>query len=126
MIYGIGIDIVTVSRLEKWLNRKDYKKLVMRFFNELEIKDAFASSKTIALSLSARFAAKEAFGKALGTGLKGIKLKDICVKSSHNGKPALQLFGTAKNAITKTCVKNIFVSLSHENEFAIAIVILES
>lgn len=125
MIYGIGIDIVMVNRLEKWLDRTDAKKLVERFFHQTEVADAFSASKTMALSLSARFAAKEAFGKALGTGLKGLQLKDICVKTAHNGKPELHLYGTAKKASEEVGVKKIHVSLSHEREAAIAIVILE-
>lgn len=125
MIYGIGVDLVNVSRLEKWVKQKNAKGLIARFFSETEISDSFSNPKTVALSLAARFAAKEAFGKALGTGLRGIKLKDISVKTAHNGKPELQVFGTAKRALTKMNIKKTFVSLSHEKQIAIAIVLLE-
>lgn len=126
MIYGIGVDIVTVSRMEKWLRRSDGRKIVARFFHEQEIADAFSVTKTTALSLSARFAAKEAFGKALGTGLRGLRLKDICVKSAYNGKPSLQVYGTAQKAAKTAGISKIFVSLSHEKELAIAVVVLET
>lgn len=126
MIYGIGIDIVKVERLEKWLSEKNAQNLVERFFHKTELEAALANRKSAALRLAARFAAKEAFGKALGTGLKGIKLKDICVKTSHNGKPELLLFGTAQVAMEKVGVKKVFVSLSHEREVAIGIVVLET
>ncbi|MEL3907692.1 MAG: holo-ACP synthase [Treponemataceae bacterium] len=126
MIYGIGIDIVKVERLEKWLSGKNAQGLINRFFHKLELEAALADRKTAALRLAARFAAKEAFGKALGTGLKGIRLKDICVKSSHNGKPELLLYDTAQIAMKNAGAKKAFVSLSHEKEIAVGIVVLET
>lgn len=125
MIYGIGVDLVTVSRIAKWLEKKDSKKILNRFFHKDEIEAAFFAKTNLALSFSARFAAKEAFAKALGTGLRGIRLKDICVKTNSKGKPELFLYETAKKALDKTAAKKAFVSLSHEKDFAIALVILE-
>ena len=78
MILGLGIDIVEVSRLEKWL--KD-NKLLQRFFSEEEIEYVLSKENGAPRYLAVRFAAKEACGKALGTGLAGIKLKDIVVVS---------------------------------------------
>lgn len=126
MIAGIGIDIVEVERLENWLKRSDAEKLMLRFFHADEIAAACSNKKTAPLSLAARFAAKEAFGKALGTGLRGIRLKDICVKTAHNGKPELELYGTALSALDKNEIKKTFVSLSHEKTMAVAVVVLEN
>ena len=77
------------------------------------------------VSLAARFAAKEAFGKALGTGLKGIKLSDIQVVSDHNGKPDIMVHGTAAKALSDSGAESIYVSLTHERDNAVAVVILE-
>jgi holo-[acyl-carrier protein] synthase len=77
------------------------------------------------MSLAARFAAKEAFGKALGTGLSGIVLKDIMVVNNYNGKPELSVSGTALAALEKAGADRVHVSLTHERDTAIAVVILE-
>ncbi|MCL2440531.1 MAG: holo-ACP synthase [Treponema sp.] len=121
MIIGIGIDIVEVKRMERWL--KDIK-LLQRFFHDEEIKHVL-SGKNGAQSLAARFAAKEAFGKALGTGLADFSLKDIMIKNRENGKPELFLLETAQNVMKKSGVDKIHISLSHERENAIAMVVLE-
>lgn len=125
MIYGIGIDVVSVGRLQKWISRPDGEKLIARFFALPEITDSFKNKKTAALSLAARFAAKEAFGKALGTGLHGIKLKDICIMHDNCGKPELSTVGTARFALDGTGVQHCFVSMSHESDVAVAVVVLE-
>jgi holo-[acyl-carrier protein] synthase len=122
MIIGVGIDIVEIKRMERWL---DNPKLLKRFFHNEEIDLAFAREKGAALTLSARFAAKEAFGKALGTGLAEISLKDIMVVNRENGKPDLTLFETAQQAFEKSGSNKVHISLSHERENAIAIVVLE-
>jgi holo-[acyl-carrier protein] synthase len=77
------------------------------------------------LSLAARFAAKEAFGKALGTGLAGIVLKDIMVVNQHNGRPEVQVFNTALGALQKSGADRVHISLTHERDNAIAMVVLE-
>ncbi|HOT58887.1 MAG TPA: holo-ACP synthase, partial [Spirochaetales bacterium] len=82
--------------------------------------------KSAALSLAARFAAKEAFGKALGTGLKGIALKDILVRNNSVGKPELLVVNSALMAFEKSGAKRIHLSMTHESDNAIAIVILEA
>lgn len=122
MITGIGVDIVHVDRIEHW-NR--IPGLIERFFHPEEIKDADDRKSSRAVSLAARFAAKEAFGKALGTGLKNIKLKDIQVVSNHNGKPDILVHGTAKKALEKSGASNIFISMTHERDNAVAVVVLE-
>ena len=78
------------------------------------------------ISLAARFAAKEAFGKALGTGLEGIALKDIFVVNLRNGQPEIRVSGTAEAALKKNGADIIHLSLTHETDNAVAMVVLES
>ncbi|MCL2180314.1 MAG: holo-ACP synthase [Treponema sp.] len=123
MILGTGIDIVQIDRMEKWV---DNKKLLERYFHPREISFSFSKGKNASLSLAARFAAKEAFGKALGTGLSGITLKDIMVYNRENGKPEITLSGTALDAFEKSGASKVHITLSHEKENAIAMIILEA
>ena len=124
MIIGIGIDIVKIERMKKWILRP---LLMERYFHEKELEDVKTKDKEagIAMFFAARFAAKEAFGKALGTGLMGISLKEICVENNVNGKPMIILYGKAKNAFEKTGGTKIHVSLTHETDNAIAVVVIE-
>ncbi|MCL2442607.1 MAG: holo-ACP synthase [Treponema sp.] len=122
MITGVGIDIVEVKRMERWLNNSS---LLERYFHSEEIALAYARKNSAALTLSARFAAKEAFGKALGTGLAQLALKDIMVLNRENGKPYILLTGTAQKAFESSGANRMHISLSHERDNAIAIIILE-
>ena len=122
MILGIGIDIVHIDRMKKWLVRP---LLVQRYFHPDEIADAEDRGVAMHLSLAARFAAKEAFGKALGTGLMGISLKEIQVENNHNGKPDIRLYGKAKAAFEKMGGESLHLSLTHERDNAVAVVIIE-
>ncbi|AGT44671.1 holo-ACP synthase [Treponema pedis] len=122
MILGVGIDIVNVDRIKSWLT---VKGLPERFFNSSELETSFKRGEGQALSLAARFAAKEAFGKAMGTGLKGMKLKDISVINTDSGKPELRLFGSALTIFKKSGAEKIHLSLSHEKNTAAAIVVIE-
>ncbi|TXT41744.1 MAG: holo-acyl-carrier protein synthase [Spirochaetes bacterium] len=122
MISGIGIDIVHVDRIFRWL---EIPGLVDRFFHPQEITAASRRGAGRALSLAARFAAKEAFGKALGTGLAGMQLKDIQVKNDHNGKPCIILERTALEKFHSLGGGTIHCSLTHEGENAVAMVLIE-
>lgn len=122
MILGIGVDIVHVDRLERWDRTPG---LVERYFHPQEIVDADSRKSSRNVSLAARFAAKEALGKALGTGLKGINLKDIQVVSNHNGKPDIRVYGTAERAVNTIGASSIFLSMTHERDNAVAMVVLE-
>jgi holo-[acyl-carrier protein] synthase len=100
--------------------------LIERFFHEEEIKSARAKGPAAeALSLAARFAAKEAFGKALGTGLSGIRLSDIRVANNHNGKPSMHLEGSALAAFKRMGGARIHLSLTHESDNALAMIVIE-
>jgi len=122
MITGIGIDAVYVKRMERWVTNQ---KLLGKFFHNDEVAYVTSRGNGAALSLAARFAAKEAFGKALGTGLSNITLKDIMVFNNDNGKPEIKLFDTAQNALDKTGSNRVHISLTHEKDSAIAMVVLE-
>jgi len=122
MITGIGIDIVDVSRMEKW---RSNARLLDRYFHPDEVTAVILRGRGAAQSLAARFAAKEAFGKALGTGLSDITLKDIMVINSYNGRPEIQVFGTAKTALEKSGANRMHISLTHEGDNALAMVVLE-
>jgi len=122
MITGVGIDVVYVKRMERWLLNS---RLLERYFHPEEIEFASSKGKSTAQSLAVRFAAKEAFGKALGTGLAGLTLKDIAVLNRKGGKPEMKLTGTAQLALNKSGADKVHVSLTHERETAIAMIVLE-
>ena len=123
MIKGIGVDIIHVHRMKKW---REIPGLLERYFHSEELSAALVKGSSADLSLAARFAAKEAFGKALGTGFKGIVLKDIMVKNKHNGQPEILVSGTALLALENSGARKIHVSLTHEKDNAIAMVVLEN
>jgi len=122
MITGIGIDIVYVKRMERW---RANSGLLKKYFSSDEIDLVSSRGNGAVQALAARFAAKEAFGKALGTGLSGIALKDIAVVSKKNGIPEIKLSGTAQKAFEKSGSNKAHISLSHERENAVAVVVLE-
>ncbi|AEF85189.1 holo-[acyl-carrier-protein] synthase [Treponema primitia ZAS-2] len=123
MIVGIGVDVVHVRRLERW---QCIPGLLERYFHPQELSTSLSRGNAAALSLAARFAAKEAFGKALGTGLAGIVLRDINVVNLYNGRPEIEVLGTASSALERSGATRIHVSLTHERENAIAMVVLEA
>jgi holo-[acyl-carrier protein] synthase len=125
-IFGIGTDIVDIDRIRKIFNKN--KKFKKRIFSKTEIMYCDSRTKKIA-SYSKRFAAKEAFVKALGTGMsKGISFNEISINNKKNGAPFIELLGKSK-IITKNIIKKknkIFLSLSDEKKYALAIVVISS
>ena len=121
-ITGIGIDIVRIQRLKRWLATPG---LLERYFHPRELAASLSKGKSDAHSLAARFAAKEAFGKALGTGLAGIVLKDIIVINLANGRPEIEVVNTALGALENSGANRVHLSLTHEQEYAAAMVVLE-
>lgn len=122
MIAGIGTDIAEVSRFEKWIKNPE---MLERFFNENEISTA-KSEASQCQHYAARFAAKEAFSKALGTGITGFNLREVYITNNSEGAPLLNVEGAAFSLLQERFGKcNIHVSLSHEKEYAVAFVILE-
>ncbi len=122
MIAGIGTDIAEVGRFEKWVKNPD---MLERFFNEKEMSSA-KSEAARCQHYAVRFAAKEAFSKALGTGISGFNLKDVYITNNSEGAPLLNIEGAALSLMKERLGQcKAFVSLSHEKEYALAFVILE-
>jgi holo-[acyl-carrier protein] synthase len=125
MIYGTGIDIVDISRFERFV-AEDNVPLFQRLFTVGEIEYCAAKRKS-AQHYALRFAAKEAFLKALGTGLReGLSWQDMEVVHDHYGKPELKLYGGAEQLFMSRSLKSCFLSLSHDGNCAVASVILEA
>ena len=122
MILGFGLDAVCIGRLKSWENNP---RLFERFFHPDELEAVSKKGVVKLSSLAARFAAKEAFGKAIGTGLAGFSLKELAVLNDRRGKPELILYGKAKEAFSNLGGQKVFVTLTHEHEYAIAAVIIE-
>ena len=125
-ILGIGIDIVENKRLKKSIKNKSFTS---RLFTLLEIKNS-TMVKDKSTYFSKKFAAKESFSKALGTGFrKGLNFKDIEILNDNLGKPYFRLNNKTKKIILKTLkVKNfdIFLSISDEKEYSIAFTIIQA
>jgi len=121
-ILGIGTDIVSVDRIKNSLKNKKFLK---RVFNTKEILKC-KNIKTKTNCFAKRFAAKEAFSKALGTGIsKGINLNEIVVLNKKSGKPYINLIGKTKKILSqkfKGKKSKISLSLSDEKRFAVAFV----
>lgn len=131
MIFGIGTDIAKVSRFEKWVRNQE---LIDRFFNECEIvalcddSDREKRMRFLCEHYASRFAAKEAFAKALGTGFTGLELSDFGIKKNESGKPEFYFGEKTRGIIEKICGKDaeIHISISHEKEFAVSFVVIEN
>ena len=123
-IFGIGTDIVDISRLKKLFKKNEqFKK---RIFSVNEIK--FCESKKNKIhSYSKRFAAKEAFVKALGTGFrKGISFNEISINNDRKGAPFIVLLGKTKISVANLIKRKnkIYLSLSDEKKYALAMVVI--
>ena len=125
-IFGIGTDIVNIKRIEKSLKKHKFT-FKNKIFSKKEI--SYCEKKTNSSSFYAkRFADKEAFSKALGTGIrKGINLKNIEISNNSHGKPSILLKGKLANYLRKKVKNkkyNIYLSLSDDKPWAQATVII--
>lgn len=124
MIVSIGIDITEVSRMREVLIRTP--RFAERVFTKAERSYCDSRGAVAAQHYAARFAAKEATLKALGTGwIGGISWQDIEVVSKESGAPDLILGGEVKELFDRSGANAIHLSLSHSTEHAIAQVVLE-
>ena len=125
-ILGIGVDIVENKRLKKSIKNKSF---LSRLFTLIEIKNSMMV-KDKSTYYSKKFAAKESFSKALGTGFrKGLNFKDVEILNDNLGKPYFRLNNKTKKIILKTLkVKNfdIFLSISDEKKYSIAFTIIQA
>jgi len=122
VILGIGVDLLQVQRMDRWA---DQPGLIARFFHPGELEDARKRGKSMALSLAVRYAAKEALGKAMGIGVQDFSLKEVQVTNDRFGKPEIVLHGKAIEIFRKFGGKTIHLSLSHELDNAVAMVVIE-
>jgi len=124
LIFGTGVDIVEIARFERFLEQGN-DSLFQRLFTAGEI--AYCSGKKrSAQHYALRFAAKESFLKALGTGLReGLSWQDIEVVNDPLGKPELRLQRRALEMFREAGLSACFLSLSHDAGCAIAMVVLE-
>jgi holo-[acyl-carrier protein] synthase len=123
MVIGLGIDIIEVERIAAKINKNSGFREML--FSKDEI--AYCEQKTNKFEhYAARFAAKEALFKALGTGWReGTSFNEIEVTHTDNGKPELSFLGSTANIINAMHLSNILVSLTHLKSVASAVVIIE-
>jgi len=123
MIFGIGIDIIEVARIAK-LVAKD-EKFLLKIFTSKEI-EYCRKFKNGEQNFAGRFAAKEAFLKAVGTGWSnGLKFSEIETVNDKLGKPEIFLYGETKKYFEKHNLKFTHVSIAHLKDYATAVVVLE-
>ena len=121
-IFGIGTDIVSTERINKSLQNKNFLK---RIFNKKEILKCKKITRSVNC-FAKRYAAKEAFSKALGTGIaKGINFNEIIILNKKSGKPYINLIGQTKKTLSKKFKgkkSKVSLSISDEKKYAVAFV----
>jgi holo-[acyl-carrier protein] synthase len=118
MELAVGIDVIVISRVKKVLE-KHPERFLRRVFTREEV--AYCRGRVH--ELAARFAAKEAVMKALGTGARGLAWREIEILPNRRGKPLVYLHGFAAQRGVKIGLQGIDVSLTHEGDLAIASVV---
>ena len=120
MTLASGVDIIEISRVKGVLERYG-----QRFLDRVYTAGEIAYCRGRAPNLAARFAAKEATMKALGTGVRGVGWKDIEVVRHESGAPSVLLQGRAKRRAQRLGVRDISLSISHSREYAVAFVVVQ-
>jgi holo-[acyl-carrier protein] synthase len=124
MIYGIGVDLVSIGRMEKVIRRwgdRFVHRVFTPFESEICNQRAFPAS-----AFALRFAAKEAFSKALGLGMrKGLKWRDIETFNHPGGRPNLRLHGKSYEICQNMGITGVYLSLSDDGDYAVAMVVME-
>ena len=125
MIYGVGADIVNIERIQKVIlkNREGFIKRVLT-----EHEQALFTNKADSAAFCAkRFAAKEAFSKALGTGIgRAVSFQDLTIRNNDNGKPHFIPSEKLRLYLLEKGVKQAHLSISDESQYAVAFVVLEA
>ena len=125
MIIGTGIDIIEIDRIKRIIKKWNY-----HFLNKVYTLDEIYYCKQrkegCFQSFTGYFAAKEAWAKAIGTGIYGIKWKEIEIRKEMSGKPYIHLSGQAKKMAIERRIINTNLSITHNRQWAIAQVIVES
>ena len=124
MIYGIGTDIVNISRIKNMKSLQLFSEKILSV-DELHVSSSYDESKLISY-LAKQFACKEALSKAFGTGIrKPVLFKDLEILRDEKGKPYFNPLGDVKKTIINLGITKTHVSLADESEHAIAFAILE-
>ncbi len=118
MEYAVGIDVIEIARVRKVLARHP-ERFLRRIFTPEEV--AFCRGRVP--ELAARFAAKEAVMKALGTGARGLAWREIEILPNRRGKPLVYLHGLARKRAEAIGLRGVDISLTHSHELAIAAVV---
>ena len=118
MPYAVGIDTIEIPRVRRVLERHG-ERFLKRVYPPEEV--AFCRGRVP--ELAARFAAKEAVMKALGTGVRGIGWREIEVLPDGRGKPLVYLYGNARERAKEMGLEGIDISMSHEHQYAVASVV---
>ncbi|WP_188052993.1 MULTISPECIES: holo-ACP synthase [unclassified Sphingosinithalassobacter] len=130
MIIGMGSDLCNIERIQNSLDRFG-TRFENRVFTETELAKAKRRPHTYAATLAKRFAAKEAFSKAVGTGFKqGVFLKDIGVVNARSGAPTLALTGGARARLDALVpaghLARVHLTLTDDHPWAMALVVIEA
>ena len=125
MVLGVGTDLIETKRIEESIDRYG-ERFLERVFTVGEIAYCMRKKKNAAESFAARFVAKEAGAKALGTGIsRGITWRELEVRREASGKPTLHLSGRAAELAKAIGVRRVQLSLTHSRELAMAVVVVE-
>ena len=125
MVLGVGTDLMETKRIEESIERFG-DRFLERVFTAGEIAYCLRKKKNAAESFAARFAAKEAGAKALGTGIsRGVTWKELEVRREASGRPTLHLSGRAAELAGAMGVRKMQLSLTHSRELAMAVVVVE-
>ncbi len=126
MIVGIGTDLIEIVRIERSLERFG-QQFLERVYTPGEIAYCTGRRKTAAESFAARFAAKEAGAKALGTGIsRGVSWREFEVRRAPGQRPELHLSGRAAEIAATLGIVRLSLSLTHTREMSMAVVIAEA
>jgi len=124
MIYGIGTDLVAISRMDDLVNRYG-RRFASRILTRLELIE-YDDTKRPSVFLAKHFAAKEAFAKAIGSGLRSpVNLKSIGIEHDILGAPNFILDDTLNKHLAKLGIKRSLLSIADEINHAMAFVVLE-
>jgi holo-[acyl-carrier protein] synthase len=125
MVLGLGTDLIEISRIEESI-RQFGQRFLDRVYTPDEIAYCQRKKKHAAESFAARFAAKEAGAKALGTGIsRGVSWKELEVRREPGGRPTLHLTGRARERARELRISRLSLSLTHSRDVAMAVVVAE-
>ncbi|MGL5206211.1 MAG: holo-ACP synthase [Acidaminococcaceae bacterium] len=122
VIIGIGCDLVEVARIKKAIENP---RFIQKVYTQAEIDYCLSRGKQQTMSFAARFAAKEAVAKALGSGFRSASMRDVEITNDELGKPTIKLTGNFEIRARELGCKYFHVSLSHTKGYGLAQVILE-